>query len=335
MKALVSIAVGLYLLVCFPLWLSPESVPSQEEVTFDMSSIEKIFQNPEEVLEDVQGFWENEAAYMATKKWEPPGYPIHYGEFEGKVSELANQRQIDRDLHPDFVFAKKILEAAPGFYEKGLDHVLSYLPDETVLKARVLLGCFIYLGKQEPKFSPSGFVVGDSVVFNVSHKTWNFDTSEILHLLTHELVHVAHHQFHETLPLQDADTPQKLIDHILWQLHNEGMATYIAYRVQEVLPTTEDRDYLLLESPDEVKRLIGDVNQLLEQAKTEPLDRLEKEVIERGISQRAFYVVGAYMAQSIEKKLGKDFLVSSFLKGPSHFVKLFNSIAVEDVKIRY
>jgi hypothetical protein len=154
-----------FLLICLFFLLCPGMLPSQEEISFDISSIEKIFQEPEVVLNNVQGFWKNEAAYIATKKWEPPGYPIHYREFERQVSELANQDQTERNRNPSYVFARKILEAVPSFHAKGLDHVISYLPKNTVLKTKVLLGCFIYLGMQEPKFSPSGFVVGDSMFF--------------------------------------------------------------------------------------------------------------------------------------------------------------------------
>jgi len=304
------------------------------EVIFDFSSINKIFQQPELVVADVKKFWQTEGAYIAAKKWEPPGYPIHYREFERQVKLLVSQDQSERNRNPYHIFANEILETVPDFNVKGLNHVMSYLPEDSVLKAKVHFACFIYLGKEEPKFSPTAFVVEDRIVFNISHKYWKFKTAEILHLLTHELVHVAFHQFHKTLPLQEADTTQKLIDHILWQLHNEGMATYVAYRVQPILPTEDERDYLLLENPEEVKRSFFNVNLLLHDAKTHQPDKIHQKVIERGISKRAFYVAGAYMAQQIENKQGKITLVDAFSKSPTFFAKLYNSQAVPDLKIR-
>jgi hypothetical protein len=61
---------------------------AEATVFFDITSLEKIRRTPEVVLADVQGFWETEAPYIAAKRWEPPGYPIHYAEFERVVSEL-------------------------------------------------------------------------------------------------------------------------------------------------------------------------------------------------------------------------------------------------------
>jgi hypothetical protein len=53
----------------------------------------------------------------------------------------------------------------------------------------------------------------------------------------------------------------------------------------------------------------------------------------KGITKRAFYVVGAYRAQQIEEKLGKEALVSAFPKTPSHFVKIYDSVADNNLKI--
>jgi len=300
---------------------------TKPEVFFDISTIDKIFKNPNFVLEDVQNFWKTEPVLIAEKKWEPPGYPIHYGEFERRVRELSKQDQAERIKNANYQFALKIQQSVPEFRKKGLDHLLSYLPKDFVLKSKVLLGCFIYLGNPEPRFSPSAFVVKNTVVFNVSHKVWKFKTSEILHLLTHELVHVSHHHYHKTLPLQEADTRQKLINHILWKLHNEGMATYIAYTVQDSLPTEDERDYKLIENIKELKDRFGMVNELLKKAGKEPLKKMHKSVIDLGITKRAFYVTGAYMAREIEKKIGKNALVDAFSKNEANFTQLYNSIA--------
>jgi len=158
---------------------------------------------------------------------------------------------------------------------------------------------------------------------------------EVLHTLSHELFHVGYHWHHNSLPLQDANTNQKMIDHILWQLQNEGLATYTAYKLREDLPTQQLEDYLLLDNLLEVKRLFTDINDLLQQAKTLSPTEIREAVIDRGILKRGFYVVGAYMAQQIEKKLGKDMLVSSVSKGPLYFAKLYDSISDKELEINY
>jgi len=172
------------------------------EVIFDISTIEKIIHNPDSVLKNVKKFWESEPVYIAAKQWEPPGYPIHYGEFEKQVKELSTQDQNKRIQNINYKFAKEILQSVPLFKKQGMGHLLSYLPKDISLNASVLLGSYIYLGDPDPKFSPTAFVVKDTIVFNVSHKSWRYQTSEILHTLTHELVHVAHHKYHKRSPTQ-------------------------------------------------------------------------------------------------------------------------------------
>jgi hypothetical protein len=56
-----------------------------------MSSVDKIFLKPNDVLQDVEGFWRNETAFQLALGWAPPGYPIHFGAFRDKVEELVNQ----------------------------------------------------------------------------------------------------------------------------------------------------------------------------------------------------------------------------------------------------
>jgi hypothetical protein len=300
---------------------------SQTSVSFDVSSIDKIRREPELVLADIQGFWQTEAPYIATKKWEPPGYPLNYKEFERIVSGLAAEDEETRVRHDWFVFAERIIQAAPDFRARGLHHVRAYLPEETVLEARVLLACFIFLGQPEPRFSPNAFVVGKDIVINASSKYWDSQVPIVLHELVHELVHVGYHCHQRTLPLEDAKTNRDMVDHILWQLQNEGLATYVAYRARTAFPTPKDQDYRLLDDNQEVKRLLSEVNGLLQQAMTKPPTEIRQEVIERGISQRAFYVVGAHMARQIEEQVGKQALVSTVRSGASDFASMYEAIA--------
>ncbi len=305
----------------------------RQDVTFDISSVERIFQDPEIVLEDVEGFWQKQAPYMAAKRWEPPGYPISLDKFEDKVVEIAAQNQETRDKHECYVFAKRFMETAHTFRAKGLDHVRSYLPQETVLQANIFLACFIYLGQPEPRFSPTGFVNGQDIVFNADPKYWNSQPSVILHEVTHELFHVGYHWLHETPRLQDAHTNQALLKHIAWQLQNEGMATHVAYTVRDVLPTQHNEIYPLIDDLEKVKNLLSDVNALIGEAFSQPPSEMSDTIIDRGISKYGFYVVGATMAQKIEKELGQDTLVSSVAQGPQHFLALYNSIVKDEWKI--
>jgi hypothetical protein len=308
---------------------------AEANVSFDISSLEKIRRTPDSVLADVREFWETEPPYIAAKRWEPTGYPIHYGEFERIVGELAVQNEQTRSLNDCFALANGIHDAAPQFRARGLSGVCSYLPEETVLEASVLLACFIHLGDPDPRFSPSAFVVEDDIVVNASSTFWNSNVNDVLHMLIHEVYHVGYHAHHRSLPLQDAETGQEMVEHILWQLQNEGMATYVAYKARSAFPESGDEeDYRLLEDPEQVELRLDDVRDLIEQAVTVPPAEMRDAVIERGITNRGFYIVGAHMARTIEEVLGRDALVTAVRDGPAAFSELYDSLVEEGEEIR-
>lgn len=50
---------------------------TDSKVLFYVSSLEKIFLSPSEILKDIEAFWKTEMPFILVKGWEPPGYPIH------------------------------------------------------------------------------------------------------------------------------------------------------------------------------------------------------------------------------------------------------------------
>ena len=49
--------------------------------------------------------------------------------------------------------------------------------------------------------------------------------------------------------------------------------------------------------------------------------------------QRAYYLAGAYMCNSIEEQFGRDYLSELVSKGSRQFIKEYNGIAPPDLKI--
>jgi hypothetical protein len=68
------------------------------------------------------------------------------------------------------------------------------------------------------------------------------------------------------------------------------------------------------------------MRQLIEDVKQKPVDEVQDSAIQIGITERAYYVTGAHMAQTIEERLGKGAIVESVNTGPRHFVEIYNSI---------
>lgn len=298
-----------------------------------MSSVEKVFRTPEAVLQDVEAFWKEEPAYQLAVGWSPPGYPIHPGGFRDQVEELAKQPPETREQNAYFQFAQTLADSITRIRSEGIPHICSYLPKETQLTATIYLACFIFLGKTKPQFVPSAFIYGGSSCLNVTSKQWEFDKNRALNEILHELYHNGYATHQPQCPLTDEMTTQQFLAHIPWQLHNEGMATYVAYQAQHLFPKANDKDYTMLENPGEVSRLLGNVKKLIRSVSTKPPTKVKEQVIQVGISERAFYVTGAHMARMIEGKTGRTMLIESVTKGPKHFLAIYNTHANSNEQI--
>ena len=104
------------------------------------------------------------------------------------------------------------------------------------------------------------------------------------------------------------------------------MATYVSYKALAMYPAAGEKDYQLLANPEDVVNLRRQVNALFMQAASLSQDELQKRSWDIGITQRAYYVVGADMARIIEGKAGRRALVETIDRGPRSFVATYNSL---------
>jgi hypothetical protein len=299
------------------------------KISFDISSLDKIFLKPEKVLKDVEGFWKKERAYQLALGWAPPGYPIHFGGFRKEIEKLAKQPLEERKQNEFYCFAKDVVQSIDRIRGEGMLHVCSYLPEDTKIDSTIYIAGYIYLGKDEPQFSPTAFIYDGNTCLNATSTHWKFNVDNVVHLMLHEIYHVGYSSHQPTIPLEEEMTTQKILDHICWQLHNEGLATYISYKSLSPFPG-EEKDYDLLGKQGEVVRLLGNVKHLIEDVKNKPANEVQDSVIQIGITERAFYVAGAHMARTIEENLGKEAIVKSVKEGSRHFIEIYNSIAKPD-----
>jgi len=109
----------------------------------------------------------------------------------------------------------------------------------------------------------------------------------------------------------------------------------VGYRSNSIFHAPDEKDYLLLEDPDDVARLLRVINDLFAQVDVLSSDDLDRLTWDQGVIGRAFYVVGALMAQTIEDALGKQALIDTVSAGPINFINLYNSLANVDAKIIY
>ena len=107
----------------------------------------------------------------------------------------------------------------------------------------------------------------------------------------------------------------------------------MGYRAASDFPAPDELDYQLLENPDDVTRLFGEVNALFQAVGVVSDEELQQRSWRSGVTARGYYIVGAYMAQTIDSELGRDALIGTLETGPASFVTLYNSLAAEERKI--
>lgn len=168
----------------------------------------------------------------------------------------------------------------------------------------------------------------------------------VIHILNHELqnmfVHeVFHRGFVSVYRLSGNPDPETdPIRRMYLALQNEGLATYVAYEARTEFPQVGEvgrslvaGDYDLLESAEEVDRLVRELGELLSGAPDMAAEELQQKSWEIGVNARAYYVVGAHMAATIDKALGRQALVGTIGLGPMTFLKVYNAVVAEDRRL--
>ena len=291
---------------------------------YDASSIKKIISSPEEVIEDVSAFWENENAYRLMKSWHQYNdIPIDYEGWKKNIEKITTIPISKRRDNPDYTLVNEIIGAKETFIKKAIPHICSFLPKkELTINSTAYFVAFTY---------PRGIGVNDRIVIDIFNSYFRRNSSMILNTMVHELYHTGfgHIQFAST----DPEFESSAIRRMLSDFQNEGITTYVAYKAQDLFPAPYEEDYSMLENNKIVYKLILRLNKLFKKSESMTADALQEESWELGVDKRAYYIVGAFMARTIDEKLGREELNMTIEKGPLTFIKSYNAIADKIMQI--
>ena len=305
-----------------------ETPDSVEEIvfnlTYDTSSLDKIFADPASVIGDVTGFWEGEDAYRLLKSWHRyNNIPIDYDGWKQSVERVASIPMDERKQSPGYLLAIDIIGAKEAFFEKAVPHICSFLPArDLAISATAYFVAFT---------QSRAIGVGDRIAIDIFNPYFGGSKSTILNSMIHELYHVGfgHVQFGRT----DPEFESPAVRRMLTDFQNEGITTYVAYKAQEYFPAPHEKDYSMLDDEEVVFKLLKKLNELLKEAASLPADRLAKESWDLGVENRAYYVVGAHMARTIDEKKGRDALKETIEKGPVTFIETYNRIVGGEMRV--
>lgn len=293
----------------------------QSIITFETGGLEKIVHDPEWVLANQDLFWETTRAQILTRKWaNNVNWEIDYDKWRASMTEWAQLSQEERQAHPLMEMTERLVASKATFNKLCLPHDRTFLPPGVDLSVTVQFTAFI---------PPFAFAMEDIVV-DVASPYW-ISPNHVLNLMMHEVFHVGYGFY------RDQQTEKGLVEasiyRILDNIANEGICTYVGYRALPIYPVEGERDYRMLADPSEVRRQIGETNQVFAQFGHLPEDELKKLSWDKGVMGRAYYVAGAYLCQVIDERTGRQALIEALSTGPLTMIARYNELVEPELRL--
>lgn len=299
------------------------------KMALDVSSLESVLLKTDEILANPDKFWETDGAYNLAKKWHDINKISvdtldYYSTWIEHLEEINDLTEVQRLNHSSFRLMKEIMDRKGIFDERALQHICSFLPENDVN-----LNTTVYLTGHTLAWA---FMTHSNVVINVLHSHYRDKNADyFMNTIVHEVFHIGYGKnraFRTEKELENSG-----IYDILDTFHNEGMAVYTAYKAQKFFPAPYEEDYVLLENPQEVQGLLKLLNGFFSEAKSLSEDELRTQSWDIGIMKRGYYVVGAFMAKTIDEQLGREALIETIKKGPLSFVSTYNQLVDPEMQV--
>jgi tetratricopeptide (TPR) repeat protein len=303
---------------------SPAVVGPTLKVGFEIDSIEQIILRPEEILEDIGSFVATDDAFQLSARWHKNNnIPLERDQLREKLEGAAAASPEERESNPSLALARAIKAEETRFIDTSIPHILSFLPTNSLqMETKIHLTAFT---------RAYAFMTNTQIVADVTSPKLGGSADSILNILLHEVYHIGYginRLLRSEEPLVDR---RKYF--ALDVLHNEGLATYVAWKARDMYPWEGFDDYKMMEDPDTVREKTIQVNEILSKIDSLPADEWSSLSWEQGVRNRAYYIAGAHMSRLIDEELGRSSLIETIELGPRSFVSLYNTLVDDGLKI--
>ncbi|MCW4011912.1 MAG: hypothetical protein NWF07_02850 [Candidatus Bathyarchaeota archaeon] len=254
---------------------------------------------------------------------------------KGIYSHAFRFHNTDKTIE-DFWLERLNKSTRDGYYEnvqRCLEYVNDHLSDFT--DAFHELEAYIPPGIDLPTtlFLTVGYDIGivseGCAYLNLGHSLFHMNKRELLYFAMHELHHVAYTHYQPIYSFDDVKTRGDLHKVIKYSTHLEGLAVYAPYDRRRRENGFSHSDYLSLNDEEKTHRLVKNYFDTLNAAASEPDKALAAEdwaILDLMSGEdRLWYVVGAYMAETIDRHLGRASLVSTIEKGYDSFFETYGA----------
>ncbi len=318
-------------LVVAPAGCVSEKRADRWNVTLDTTSLESLLLHPEDVRSDPDAFWQTDAAYVLAKRWHdnnriPLDTRDYYANWLARLEDLSAVPEAERKTNPAFNLMEAVREREPVFRDRGVALLDALLPANDLTFATT-----IHVTTGTMAF---GFMTNGQIVCDVLSPFYRDDPDRIWNLLTHECYHIGY-GYNRSLRQEDELDDGFVYNTMLDALQNEGLATYLGWKAREFFPVADMDDYRMLDDPAEVERKLGILNDLFTLVGTVPPDSLRTTAWKLGVDQRAYYIAGAHMARTIDRRLGREALLETIAMGPVSFVTTYNDLVDAPMRVAF
>jgi hypothetical protein len=256
-KLIVSKMICVRLHAIVMLLLLTQNLIAQEKehfiVHFDISSIEKIFNDPQWVIDNYDQFSKDDVAYQLADAWhQASNYPKDPDFWKEQMEDLAAKTKAERLKDPGYNLAKGLYEKKDLFQKRAVAHVEGFLPNLNKIHEQTTIYVTAYT-------VPYAFMNNGNSVLDTTSPYWKGDLNFTLNETAHELFHVGYavnRKYRKEEALEN-----NLKNSLVEQLHNEGLATYVGYTIQNLFPCQEP-DQMMMDNPDAVKKKIAMINNI-------------------------------------------------------------------------
>jgi len=231
------------------------------------------------------------------------------------LSPIDKQRELLPYFKRNLKFAKESL-VETGAVEKI---TLEFLPEDFTFSGSL----FFTFGYD------IGVAFGQNSSLNLAHSIFSNNMNEIKYWAIHELHHAGFIMLKGGyMPSLDMTTYKEMAHVVAYLTHLEGMGTYVplGIREQENAMNTH-QDYVAIQDLELLKELEKEYFDIYFHFKNNP-DSLIAEADWDKINilsdaKRLWYIVGAHIAQTIDRKLGREKLINLISESSENFITTY------------